>query len=95
MLQLLERFLLTRQLGTLRLTFSFFHLRAPATQLALGCARAEYLADHWFELLRIRFERLTFVEPVIAIRLDGGHNQAMQAESVRLPLEGRSRPMRA
>jgi protein ImuB len=92
LLQSLERFLLTRQLGTLRLTFSFFHLRAPATRLALGCARAEYRADHWFELLRIRFERLTLVEPVIAVRLEGGHNQAMQAESAELALEGHSRP---
>lgn len=91
LLDSLERFLLARQLGTLRLAFSFFHLRAPATRLTLGAARAERRADHWFELLRIRFERLTLAEPVIAIRLDGGHNQAMQAASGHLAFDGRSR----
>lgn len=80
----LERFLLTRQLGTQRLQFSFFHLRAPATQLVLGCARPERLAGHWVDLLRIRFERVTLAEPVIAVRLYGGRNQALQAESGRL-----------
>ena len=75
----LERFLLTRQLGTLRVQFSFFHLRAKATQLSLRGARAERRAEHWFDLLRIRFERLSLAEPVIAVRLHGGHNQALHA----------------
>jgi protein ImuB len=84
LLLLLEKFLLTRQLGTQRLQFSFFHLRAPATQLFLGCARPERVAEHWFDLLRIRFERVALAEPVIALRLYGGRNQALQAESGRL-----------
>ena len=90
LLEALERFLLARQLGTLRITFSFFHLRAPATRLTLGCARAERRAGHWSELLGIRFERLTLVEPVIAIRLDGGCNQLLPGASEHLPLAGRS-----
>lgn len=84
----LERFLLTRQLGTQRLLFSFFHLRAPATQLFLGGAEFERRAEHWSDLLRIRFERVLLPEAVIAVRLQGGRNQAMQAASERLPLHG-------
>lgn len=79
-----ERFLLTRQLGTQRLRFSFFHLKAPATELTLGCATAERVAACWHELLRLRFEQLTLPEAVIAIRLRGGATQAMQAESAHL-----------
>ena len=86
----LERFLLTRQLGTQRLLFSFFHLRAPATQLPLGCASSERLAAHWFELLKLRFERVTLPEPVIAIRLYGGRNQALHTESGRLAFTGKT-----
>jgi protein ImuB len=87
----LERFLLTRQLGTQRVLFSFFHLRSPATQLTLGCAESERSADHWFDLLRIRFEQLTLPEPVIAVRLRGGHSQALCAESGRLRFDGKTR----
>jgi protein ImuB len=54
----LERFLLTRQLGTQRLRFIFFHLRAPATEVLLGGAEFERRAEHWSDLLRIRFERV-------------------------------------
>jgi protein ImuB len=67
-----EQFLLTRQLGTQRLSFSFFHLKGSATGLRLG------------ELLRIRFDQLVLPEPVIAIRLQSGMTQALQAESARL-----------
>jgi len=35
-----EQFLLVRQLGTQRINFSFFHLKAPATRLSLGCTQA-------------------------------------------------------
>jgi protein ImuB len=59
----LERFLLTRQLGTQSVLFNFFHLHNSATQLRLGCAEAERLTDRWFDLLRIRFEKLTLPEP--------------------------------
>lgn len=86
----LERFLLQRQLGTQRLSFSFFHLRAPATRVTLGTARAERLAGHWLELLRMRFERVTLAEPVIAVELRGGRNQALQAETGRLGFHARS-----
>lgn len=85
----LEQFLLTRQLGTQRLRFSFFHLRAPATQLVLGGAEFERRAAHWLDLLRIRFERVTLPETVIAVRLEGGRNQPMQASSERLAFCGR------
>jgi len=80
----LERFLRQRQLGTQCVQFSFFHLRNSATQLLLGCAQAERHADHWFDLLRIRFERLTLSEPVIAVQLRGGHAQALQTETRQL-----------
>jgi protein ImuB len=90
LLQSLERFLLTRQLGTLQLTFTFFHLHAPATRVSLGCARAERRADHWFDLLGIRFERVKLAEPVIAVELHGGRHQALQAESGRLALDSGS-----
>jgi protein ImuB len=86
----LERFLLTRQLGTQRLRFSFFHLHAPSTQLFLGGAEFERRADHWLDLLRIRFEGVVLPEPVIAVRLQGGRNQAMQTVSGRLAFHGKS-----
>jgi len=86
----LERFLLTRQLGTQRVLFSFFHLRGSATQLPLGCAEAERLTDRWFDLLRIRFEKLTLPEPVIAVRLRSGHSQAVRAETGRLRFQGKA-----
>jgi len=87
----LERFLLARQLSTQRLRFSFFHLQAPSTQLFVGGAEFEHRADHWSDLLRIRFEGVALPEPVIAVRLQGGRNQALQAVSGRLALQGESR----
>ena len=78
LLRSLERFLVTRQLGTQRLRFTFFHLRAPATQVFLGGAEFERRAEHWLDLLRIRFERVVLPEPVIAVRLQGGRHQAMR-----------------
>lgn len=89
LLQAHERFLLARQLGTQRLSFSFFHLKGPATELRLGCARAERSATRWLELLQIRFEQLVLPEPVIAVRLRGGMTQPLQAESGDLPLHGK------
>ena len=84
-----EQFLLARQLGTQRVRFSFFHLDGPATELRLGCARAERAAARWFELLQIRFEQLALPAPVIAIRLQGGLVQPLQAETAELSLPGR------
>lgn len=89
LLQSLERFLLTRQLGTQQVAFSFFHLRAPATRLRLGCANAERMSERWFDLLRIQFEKLALPEPVIAVRLQGGRTQALHAESGRLMFRGK------
>ncbi len=86
----LEQFLLTRQLGTQRVLFSFFHLRGPATQLSLGCAAPERLAECWSDLLRIRFDQLTLPEAVIAVRLRGGYTQALRAESGRLRFENKA-----
>lgn len=81
-----ERFLLARQLGTQRLCFSFFHLRGVATELRLGCARAERSAERWFELLDIRFEKLVLPEAVIAVRLRSGMAEALATESAHLAL---------
>jgi protein ImuB len=88
LLQAHERFLLARQLGTQQLMFSFFHLRAPATHLQLGCAQAERLAEHWFDLLQIRFDKLSLPEPVIAVQLHGGHTSALSAVSGRFRFRG-------
>jgi len=89
LLQAHEQFLLARQLGTQRLSFSFFHLKGSATELRLGCARAERSAERWCELLGIRFEQLTLPEPVIAVRLRGGMTQSLQAESGYLNFHGK------
>jgi len=85
-----EKFLLARQLGTQRLLFTFFHLKAKATSLPLGGARADRATDHWFDLLRLRFEQLNLPEPVIAIRLRGGSTQALHTESGRLAFHGKA-----
>ena len=84
-----EQFLLARQLGTQRVCFSFFHLKGAATELRLGCARAERSASRWYELLGIRFEQLTLPEPVIAVRLRSGMAQPLQAESAVLGFHGK------
>ena len=79
-----EQFLLSRQLGTQRLCFSFFHLKSTATELTLGSALADRSATRWFELLKIRFEALRLPEAVIAVRLRSGLSQPLQAETARL-----------
>jgi len=84
-----EQFLLARQLGTQRVCFSFFHLKGPATELRLGCARAERSMRRWFELLGIRFEQLVLPGPVIAVRLRSGMAQPLQAESGALCFHGK------
>ena len=84
-----ERFLLTRQLGTQRVRFSFFHLKGPATELTLGSACSERNAARWFDLLKLRFEKLSLPEPVVAIRLRGGRTQALTAETAHLQFHGR------
>jgi len=90
LLQAHEQFLLARQLGTQRLCFSFFHLDGPATELRLGCARAERSAGRWCELLEIRFDQLVLSAPVIAVRLQGGVTQPLQAMSGDLSFQGHS-----
>ena len=84
-----EQFLLVRQLGTQGINFSFFHLKAPATKLSLGCTQADRSAKRWSDLLTIRFERLSLPEPVIAVRLQGGPTQSLQTGSGHLPFSGR------
>ncbi len=84
-----EQFLLVRQLGTQGINFSFFHLKAPATKLSLGCTQADRSSKRWSDLLTIRFERLSLPEPVIAVRLQGGHTQALQTGSGHLSFNGR------
>ncbi len=77
----LERFLLTRQLSVQRVLFSFFHLKAPATHLILGCVQAGRSVEHWFELLKIKFDQIELPAPVIAIQLRGGQSQLLTART--------------
>lgn len=87
-----EQFLLVRQLGTQRLDFCFYHLKAPATTLSLGCMQPDRSAQRWLDLLSIRFERLVLPEAVIAIRLQGGvQTQSLQAASGHLAFQGHTR----
>lgn len=81
----LERFLLTRQLSVQRVLFAFFHLREPATHLTLGCVQAGRSVQHWFDLLKIKFDQLQLPAPVIAIRLAGGQSQLLTAKTSELP----------
>ena len=84
----LEQFLLTRQLAVQHVQFSFFHLRAPATHLSLGCVRADRAVQHWYDLLTIKFERLDLPEPVIAMQLCAGQGQPFSAKTSILPFAG-------
>ena len=90
LLQSHERFLLSRQLGTQAVRFTFFHIKSPATSLRLGCAEAERLSKRWFDLLRLQFEKLALPEPVIAVRLESGRTQALCTESGRLRFRGKT-----
>jgi protein ImuB len=83
-----ERFLLTRQLGTQALCFSFFHLKTSATEVRLNSVCADRSATRWLDLLSIRFENVQLPEPVIAVRLRSGLSQALQAETGRLRFDG-------
>jgi protein ImuB len=85
-----EQFLLSRQLGTQRLCFSFFHLKGAATELRLGSAFADRSATRWLDLLALRFEQLRLPEAVIAVRLRSGLPQALQAETERLCFQHKS-----
>lgn len=80
-----ERFLRVRQLRVQRVQFSFFHLRETATRLVLGRMQAGQSIDHWFDLLRIKFERVELPAAVIAVRLRGGLGQSssLATESLR------------
>jgi len=90
-----ERFLLTRQLGTQALCFSFFHLKMPATQVRLGSVCADRSTARWLDLLSIRFENVQLPEPVIAVRLRSGLTQPLQAETERLRFSGKLQQQRA
>ena len=87
----LERFLLTRQIAVQHVLFSFFHLQAPATHLTLGCVQADRAVQHWFDLLKIRFERLDLPAPAIAIQLRAGRTQRFSAETDILPFNQQAR----
>ncbi len=82
-----ERFLRCRQLGTQRLNFSFYHLKAPATTLSVGRVSADHSAARWSHLLDLRFERLRLPEPVIAVRLEGGRNEPLETGAERLAFD--------
>ena len=84
----LEHFLLTRQMAVQHVQFSFFHLRAPATHLALGCVQADRAVQHWYDLLAIKFERLDLPEPVIAMQLCADQGQPFSAKTGILPFTG-------
>lgn len=94
LLDRLERFLLARQLGTQRLDFSFYHLKAAATCVSLGCAQSGRSATRWADLLRLRFERVAFGEPVIAVRLEAHDTRPLETGTVRLGF-GTCRPQEA
>jgi len=89
LLKQLERFLRQRQLAAQKIEFIFFHLDQSATELSLGCIRAERSASHWFELLKIRFDSISLPAAVIAIRLSGGDSQRVSADVDRLPFAAR------
>lgn len=91
LLQKLERFLLLRQLAVQRLRFSFFHLQHVTTFVSLGCVQPDRAVTHWFDLLRIRFERVLLPAPVIAIRLHAEQGQAMSADTEVLPFTAQDR----
>ena len=81
----LERFLLGRQTAVQQIEFSFFHFQRSATRLGLGCAQADRAVQHWFDLLEIKFDRLTLPAPVIAIRLCAGQGQSFTTTTETLP----------
>lgn len=91
LLQQLAGFLRVRQVQIQRLRFSFFHLRNDATHLLLGCVQPGQGVDHWFDLLRIRFEQISLPAPAIAIRLRGGRGEAAAMPTSGLLDAGRSR----
>jgi len=91
LLQQLEDFLLSRQLAVQRIAFSFFYLQQAATHLTLGCVQPDRAADHWFDLLRIRFDGLTLSAAVIAVRLRAGDSQPMTARTAALGFDREAR----
>ncbi len=91
LLDRLERFLRTRQLAAQRVTFRFYHLDHPATQLTLGSLTAGQSSARWMELMRIRFERVELPAPVIAVRLRAADGQALAEQTAGLCLGGADR----
>ena len=87
----LEGFLLTRQMAVQHVLLVFFHLQAPATHLALGCMQADRAVQHWFDLLKIKFDRLTLPAPAIAIQLRAGRTQPFSAEMDTLPFNAQAK----
>jgi protein ImuB len=83
----LERFLIVRQVAVQQLEFGFFHLQGPATRLALGGLEPGYSANHWHELLAMKFDRLVLPAAVITIRLESGHTQVGEAVTGSLSFE--------
>lgn len=91
LLQKLERFLRTRQIQIQRVKFSFFHLQTQVTHLTLGCVQAGQSIEHWFDLLRIKLDRIELAAPVIAICLKGGPSQPSSTATGSLLLDGSER----
>lgn len=90
LLEELERFLTRRQLAVRAVRFTFFHLRAKATHLALTRRQAGGGLRQWTELLALRFENTSLPEPVIAIRLVAGQGEPLEGTTASLPFGGRS-----
>lgn len=66
----LEGFLRARQRAVSSLAIRFFHLRRPATGMALGLAAPTLEATHFDALLAARLERLSLPAPVISVALE-------------------------
>lgn len=94
LLSRLERFLLRRQMAMQQIEFVFFHLQIPATHLSLGCVQPDRAVQHWFDLAKIKFDRLVLPAPVIAIQLRGGEGQKFSAVTDALPFKQQEKRQR-
>ena len=86
----LQQFLLARQQTVSQIVFSFFHLEQSATQVPVARVQTGHEVEHWFDLLQIRFERISLPAPVIAIRLQTGNSHSFTAANQSLPFSSNS-----
>lgn len=83
----LETFLRTRQIAVQHIELVFFHLQTAATRLSLGCVQPDRAVQHWFDLLQIKFDRISLAAPVIAVQLSAGQGQVFLAATETLPFK--------